>query len=383
MGPLETLKSAANRIADFIGGSEQWLRRREFTLTRERALAEGKTELEANLEALLDAKEVTVNFTRGSAFTRAMNQIFPYFNAGVQGSRKFTRHVLGYEGEKARSQAILHGLTHLTTMSGLVYLFHGDEEWYQDLPQWRRRNYWNFKLFGDDEIVSLPKPFQAGQLFTVPFEMILDQLTGADQPMEVKPALLDFVGQYLNNYQVLPALIQPGFETKANYTSFADRPIVPEWMGRDRLPKDQFNAYTTQTAKWLGEVTGVSPMKIEHIISGYSGGALLGLIRTFDLANNAREVEVPVLGSFIRQKEHKQSRYVNDIYRLDQEISQAKGSDELTAKQRRFRSRIRDAKEAINGLKKAAERGKLEMRVANRRAYEIAKKAVDAYRKAR
>jgi hypothetical protein len=124
-------------------------------------------------------------------------------------------------------------------------------------------------------------------------------------------------------------------------------------------------------------------MKIEHIISGYSGGALLGLIRTFDLANNAREVEVPVLGSFIRQKEHKQSRYVNDIYRLDQEISQAKGSDELTAKQSRFRSRIRDAKEAINGLKKAAERGKLEMRVANRRAYEIAKKAVDAYRKAR
>jgi hypothetical protein len=227
MGPLETLKSAANRIADFIGGSEQWLRRREFTLTRERALAEGKTELEANLEALLDAKEVTVNFTRGSAFTRAMNQIFPYFNAGVQGSRKFTRHVLGYEGEKARSQAILHGLTHLTTMSGLVYLFHGDEEWYQDLPQWRRRNYWNFKLFGDDEIVSLPKPFQAGQLFTVPFEMILDQLTGADQPMEVKPALLDFVGQYLNNYQVLPALIQPGFETKANYTSFASSTPTP------------------------------------------------------------------------------------------------------------------------------------------------------------
>ena len=381
--PLEVIKTAANRIADFIGASEQWLRRREFQQTRTQALAEGKTELEANLEALLDAKEVTVNFTRGSAFSRAMNQIFPYFNSGAQGSRKFVRHVAGYEGEKARNQAIIHGLTHLTSMSALVYLFHGDEEWYRDLPEWRRRNYWNFKLFGDDEIVSLPKPFQAGALFTVPFEMMLDAMTQAEQPLSVKEGLLDFVGQFLNGYQVLPALIQPAAEVTANYSTFGDRPIVPTWMDRSRMPKDQFSAYTTHTARWLGELFNVSPMKIEHLISGYSGGALLDIMRTLDFANNARETEVPVVGSFVKQKEHKQSRWVKDLYDLDREISQARGSDELSSLHKGFRDRVRKAKDRINALKKSSESGKIEARVANRRSYEIARQLMRQYEKAK
>ncbi len=359
-GPVALIRKGIGGLAEFINAGESFIRRREFVLTRAKLLAEGKTELEANLEGLLDAKEVTVNFTRSTALLRGLNSVYPYFNANVQGSRKFVRHVMGYEGKAMAGQAWLHGVTHLTAMSALVQLLHGGEGWYQDLSEWQRRAYWNFKFPGDDTPYAAPKPFQAGWLFTVPFEMIMDALYDREQPLDVSDALWDFAGMFFNDFKVLPALIGPGVEvgmTDRGFKQFTGREIVPSWQVRNRLPEDRFSVYTTNTAKWLGESLGVSPLKVEHFLGAHTGGILSGFSELIDKSKKliaGEEVSMPRILSYKFT-----SRSVTELYRTLDEMSQASGSEQMTSLQRRFRGRMQRADRRMDRIRDRHERGEV------------------------
>ncbi len=45
-----------------------------------------------------------------------------------------------------------------------------------------------------------------------------------------------------------------------------------EGMGdENRMPGDRYNAYTSDTAREVGQLLNVSPKKIEHLVNGYAG----------------------------------------------------------------------------------------------------------------
>lgn len=366
---------------------EATLRLREFQGIRAEALKRGATELEANLEGLHAGQEISTNFIRAGVIGRAANFWIPYFNAGIQGNRKFMRHVLGYEGAGKQKQAIAQGLANITLPSFMLWLAYKDEDWFQDLPPWRRNNYWTVKVPFSDEIVSIPKPFEAGKVFGNVPEFFLHSVSG--EPVELSEVGWDLLLNFVNGFDLVPAVLKPTVEGITNYSFFKGREIVPHWMEEGRLPEDQYTSYTTGLAKWLGKTFGIAPPKIENFISGYTGGMGVKLAQAADqlfgtatpAASPGLDIEdLPFVGSLFSQSPHRQSVFVQRIYDLHRELNQIEGSGKLTTAQAGMRDAVRQAKDMISDIKKAAREGQVNPQQADKMSYEIARRVIDRYR---
>ncbi len=384
-GVKETMSQILGRTMDILSKPEQVLRFTEYSRVYDRAIADGKTHWEANLLGLEGAKEVTVNFTRGGALARGLNQLIPYLNPGIQGRRKFVRTLLGHDGKRAQLQLYTRGVADIGAFTALVYLMHGDEDWYQDLPDWKRINNWNFRIPFTEEIVSIPKPFEPGMIFSVPFEIALDIAMGRD-PVDTKEALWDITKGFFNDFSLLPAFLGPSLEVATNFSLFYGREIVPDWMEDNRLPKDRFFSYTTETAKGLGAFLGVSPAKIEYWLSQQTGGLGLKLMRTFDWVTQAesytREQPSAALGlGFGRflSRQHQRSRAVETIRNLESELRQKVGSEEITDAELMMQSSINAVRQQITELNRLRQEGLITREEADRQAYEIAAPVVRQY----
>jgi len=86
-----------------------------------------------------------------------------------------------------------------------------------------------------------------------------------------------FEGAGLAAFSWIPTAIKPGIETILGMRTFPDiSPIVPQHMSSEK--KLQYTAYTSDTARWLGEVFNTSPALTEHFIRnqfGAMGGLFL------------------------------------------------------------------------------------------------------------
>lgn len=378
------LRHAMGKYSDWLAEhTEQPLRTEAFARTRERALSENRGMLEANLLGLEAAKEITINFARGGTISRAINRLVPYFNAGIQGNRKFFMTLAGKNGDVAKRTAWIRAITGLTVPTIVLWAMNRDEEWYQELPEWRRFNYWNFKVPGTDEVMSIPKPFELGKLFGNVPEIMLDQVA-AENPIGVEDVVGDAVMSLMPQMPI-PAIMKPIVEGVTNHDFFTGRQITPEWIGRSREPKDQRTAYT----RWFGDVGAAvarvfgldpSPMLMEHLLDAYTGGMAGRLSDSVTSAGGVTSLlegegprDMPIVGTLFRQGSFEQSRSVQAIFDLDSEFTQRAGSHDLTAQEKTHRRIISRAKDEIAGLKAAARSGTMDRSEADRRAAEIAR----------
>lgn len=373
------------RIQEFFAHPENYLRMTRFKEAYEKSIAEGRPEQEARLHALEAGKEV-MNFARAGILSRMLNQMIPYFNAGLQGKRKFYGQMLwggDAKGDEAKARVqratILNGMAAITMPSLALWLINKDEEWYQDLPDWRKINYWNVKMF--DEIVSIPKPFEAGTIFGSIPEIILDRQLDNAHPASLKSAAEVALGAYMEGIGAfIPAFIRPLIETSANYDFFRRRELTPEWIGRAMPRAEQSTFYTTATARILSQaVNGVlTPIQIEHMLGGYTAGATTSAMRAMDEIAGLKDhpLGLPLPWTrFLAQVEHGQSAHVDDLYKISVDLDQR--DDELTSKERGLKHRIDAAKRRISDIRKQNRTGKISREEAERRAYEIAKPLVD------
>eukprot|EP00752_Nemacystus_decipiens_P016661 g14901.t1 len=67
------------------------------------------------------------------------------------------------------------------------------------------------------------------------------------------------------------------YELAANHDTFSGRQIVPDYV-KSRPNELQFNAYTSEIAKQIGELTGLSPMMVDHVITGFGASAAKDII---------------------------------------------------------------------------------------------------------
>jgi len=392
LGQKRGIFASANHLrgwfADKLGTSEEFLRVRAFKTAREQALKDGKNELEANLAGLEAGKEITVNFTRGGTVARALNRLIPYFNAGLQGNRKFFATLGGKDGPIAQRNAFVRGLVGIALPTAALWWLNKDEDWYQELPEWRRLNYWNIKLPGMTSVFSLPKPFEVGKTFANLPEMVLDEAFSRD-PVGVAKTVGDTLFSLLPN-GFMPAVLSPIVENLSNYDFFTGRSIVPDWMEQSRLPHDQVTAYTRWYGKAIAEglnLTGwdVSPIKVEHFVDAYTGGivgrgedmatavaTLGGLLSSEGFSSG----NLPVVGTLLRQQPFGQSRSVQRVFDLDKELTQKHGSGVLTDEEAGMRPVLGRAKKEISELKRMAKDGQITRAEADERSFRVAQDAL-------
>ena len=235
-------------------------------------------------EALLNTLE-SMNFSRRgtSASLHWLGAMVPFFNAQIQGADAVYRSLKGdtsFEQKMdARNVLLKRGALIAASTMAYAMLMQDDEAYKNATPEERAMN-WFLRVPGLDEPVRVPIPFELGLLFKSIPEAAINVAFG-DTKLE---AGMKAIGKqlWMSTPLSLPTAINPAVELAANYSFFTDQPIESQ---RERgLTADQrYRPGTTEAAKLLGSLGVLSPVQVEHLVRGYTGGVGLTLMAAADL----------------------------------------------------------------------------------------------------
>ena len=331
----EKLGNALRKAYDWwqeFGDKAETLNR---AMVYDRAIKAGKSHLEASFEA----RDV-MNFTSmGSASAvRALAQVVPFFNARLQGLDRLAR------GAKRNPQRFWSTTGVLALASALLYLLNHDDDDYKKLPDWVRDTYWVARLPYTDKFLYIPKPFEVGALATIVERGTELAVSGPDY--EAKDFAMNLLGLLSSQLQMnpVPQIARPIMEAAFNYDMFRQAPI--DTLGQQRLlPQDRYTARTSAAAVVAGQATGISPQRLEHMVSGYLGWVGTQVLNASDYlirpaaglpASPQRDLtrinNVFVLGDFVKDVESVPSKYVTRFYETQRELDAIYASASLARK---------------------------------------------------
>lgn len=231
---------------------------------------------EAIQAAGFEAREVTLDFGRLGAKTRAMNMITAFWNANLEGQDRVVRAFA--TRPLATTTKIAAGIT---LPSVILWAYNHDDPRWKEIPNWQRDLFWI--VMTEDTIYRIPKPFELGVLFGSAPERLLDAY------FDAKPnAFKDWFASFSNTIGVnmIPTMASPVLGQITNFNLFTDRPIVPHAQEK-LLPEYQYSPYTTEATKALGhllasipsagqfrprESSFASPQVIDNYIRSWTGG---------------------------------------------------------------------------------------------------------------
>lgn len=213
------------------------------------------------IEVAHESREVTLDFARIGAKSRAMNLITAFFNANIQGTDKMIR---AFHDNPFRT--LWKVLLGITLPSILLYLANRKDKRWKEIPMWQKNLFWI--VMTPNHVWRIPKPFELGILFGSVPERTLEAIDSKD-PKAIDELFASIAGGFSPGF--IPTALIPIIENITNYSFFLDRPIVGQ--GKSSLPPaQQAGNYTSETAKLIGETLNYSPAKIDNLIQGYTGG---------------------------------------------------------------------------------------------------------------
>ena len=265
-------------------------------------------------EAAQAARELTLDFSRSGVQGEKVNQIVPFFNAVLQGGDKMVRL---FKNDPVGTSAKL--AMYIVLPSLALWALNHDEDWYKELNPEIKATCWC--LPGG---IRIPKPQECGILFGSGIEAMLDAAINKD-PDAIGNWAKVFGGNIAPN--VLPTVFLPLIEWQANYSFFRGSSITPQRL--QNLPDElQYTPTTSAAARTIGSIAGLSPVKIDNTIRGYTGTMGMFLVQQFDwFADDKQNMpykkvsEWPFLRDFT-VNQNIQNRSVDDFYKMLKEANE-------------------------------------------------------------
>jgi hypothetical protein len=239
-----------------------------------------------------------------------MRQLIPFMNAYIQGMDVFYRTMTG-RGIAAteRSEAFKMFLgtgVKLATLATLYTMLVGGDDEYEGLRDYEKDK--NFIVPGTG--VKIPVAPEVGFFFKVIPERMYNYVAsqGTERPQDAA-ALRKAIGtaafDAFSGPNLTPQAVKPALELLVNYSFFTGTPIVGR--GLEKLePAQQFTDATSEIAKMIGALAGISPMKLEYFVrgtTGIAGGTVLDLSNMlFTDRPDKRLYEMPAFKTFMYDK---------------------------------------------------------------------------------
>lgn len=272
--PNQWLRSVENTI----GKTEELTRTMNARSYYDAAKKAGKSHDDAMREAVNAYNKVSVDFLRAGSVTRQLNSVIPYLNPGVQGTRTFLKAMK--ERPVATGAKLLVGV--YAPMAAVTAFNMADPErrkiW-NEIPQYEKEGSLILVLPGAKSngkggfsgLVKLPVNPAFGAingLIGKGVESAFGKggVTGEDavrailetvQPLSTEPGKL--IGS------LTPQVLKPGIEQFSNKDMFTGSPIVPDSM-LSKPANEQVRDYTSGTARKIGDLLGISPLRVEKFI---------------------------------------------------------------------------------------------------------------------
>ena len=303
---------------------------------------QGLSDMEATL-ATLESMNFSKRGASGSLY--AMNMMIPFLNAQIQGLDVLYKAFTGKMpySEKLNVQRKLY--TRGLLMAGMTVAYMAmmqDDDAYKNADMRDRLANWFIRIPGVSEPVRIPIPFEVGLIFkALPEAMILLN----DKDRDVKEVLKG-LGQ-LTAASVpfgpssVPQAVKPIIEATVNKSFFTGQDIESE-AEQGLIASERVRAKTSGVAKFLGETIGVSPVMVDHLINGYTGGLGLAIAQAAGTilplkpgpeAPDKRLSEMPIVGSMFQPNDAQGQ--ISLFYEKAKEYEQAKNTfDKMIAEGR-------------------------------------------------
>jgi hypothetical protein len=290
---LAMMGDAATRVSMYNSFLKQGLSEREATF--------------ATLEAM--------NFSRrGTSPTMLYaNTLIPFFNAAVQGldvmyralrsgNKKYAHAMPASERLRVKQKLVAR----MGIMAGITLMYAimmQDDETYENANADERYGNWFVPTpFGT---MRIPIPFELGLVAKAAPEGLYRLAFSDDSMSEVTDALRTMA---LRSIPIdIPTAIKPAIEWNMNRSFFTGRDLVTASMPQD--PKFQYNLNTPEIIKLFGNL-GVSPVKLENFIKGYTGSLGVSALRLLDPVFGGEIVKpgqglanVPILGGLFQPED--------------------------------------------------------------------------------
>jgi len=277
--PLQLLRA----VEDIVAISEEFTRIQQYRGTKGVLLKKGLSEKSAKTEAARSARENTVNFARRGEWLTVLNSVFLYLNASIQGTRTLLRNLKNKPIQTSAKIAIA-ALFPVATVTVWNLSDPKRKAAYEDIPEFEKENNliiippnptkdangkWNvIKIPISQEINSLVglarRPIEAARgMSPLEFKDFFHALIGTVSPVEPTK------GSLFSTFT--PQAIKPAIEVTFNKIFFTGFPIVPQSM-ENLSPEKQFKDGTSGSARKIGKLLNVSPLKVETFIKETFGG---------------------------------------------------------------------------------------------------------------
>ncbi|MDX2260699.1 MAG: LPD38 domain-containing protein [Gemmatimonadales bacterium] len=218
-------------------------------------------------EAISQARDVSLNFAQSGSGTKGVTNATAFWNPKVQGWDKLSRMLKDPKTATAAAAA-------LTAPTIALWNVNKDNPEYWERPLWERNAFW---LIPREEggFWRMPKPFELGFLFASLPERFLDFQHRYRSPDDGDPGetlrhgMQEMGSSTLDGIVPMPNAMRPVIEQAANYDFFRGRPIVPNTRV---APAYQYDERTSAAMRALGQLTGASPQRLEHMVRSTTGG---------------------------------------------------------------------------------------------------------------
>lgn len=233
-------------------------------------------------EAVYQALSVINYGRRGrNPSIRAITAAVPFLNARIQGLDKLYQAGSGQVGKvKDRRKNFANFVFRAGLMTGLTmfyYMLVSDDDEYKNANPEVVDNYYILPVKDADPAkgekglaIRIPIPFEVGLLFKTLPERMMRRYYDVDVARDTQQSLKRAVTSTLA-FNPVPQAVLPIAEVIANYDTFTGRAIIPPYMDERMAAEYQAKFGTNELARILGEATGISPIKIDHLMNGYLG----------------------------------------------------------------------------------------------------------------
>jgi hypothetical protein len=307
------------------------------------SLAKGMSEQAALLRTL-----ESMNFGRRglSPSMQALSIVIPFFNAQIQGLdvlyRAYTGQMPFSEQLKIKQKMMARGLMIAAGTLAYAAMMSDDEAYKRAKPE-ERYGSWFVYLPGFDEPVRVPIPFELGYLFKALPEAIWDMASNDEKASKAVGGWLKLVAQ--TNPFTLPQAIKPLTEVYLGKSFFGGD--IESQRESKMLAGERSRESTTEFAKLLGSITGsetikqitgkegLSPIGIDYLIRGYTGGMGIAVVQLANPILNTQMGEevakptlkaskTPIIGGLFQPVEGRGT--LDEAYDMMESIQQTKGT---------------------------------------------------------
>jgi len=295
-------------------------------------LAQGLSEMEATYMAL-----ESMNFSkRGLSPTMHMaSTLIPFFNAQIQGLdvlyKSFTGQMPLNERLDVRQKLWERGLM-LAGLSVAYAMYMQDDETYENAKPEEKYGNWFVRVPGFEQMVRLPIPFELGYIFKALPEALVNiamNEKGGEEAMKAFKHIAQQMVPGASSY-FIPQAVKPALEALAFETSLYTGRSIESAKEQEKEPGYRARESTTALAREVGELTGFSPIKMEYLIRGYTGGMGMALLAALSApfgkegpeAATKRASDLPVVGTLFQPKDA--SGIIDATYERMKQVNQVK-----------------------------------------------------------